>query len=84
MAEMPRTGYVSEIFGPCACRNCKHYVQTAKGIGCNQHDIIEQLGKSTSGLAPVEQGGWCWKYFDPKDKPKPGIGARLAFIGRAS
>lgn len=83
MPGTPKTGYMLAKFGPFMCRCCKHYVTKPNGSGCDGSEVIAELGKGKSGLAPVAPDDCC-NEFSPRDKPKPGIGARLAFIGRAA
>lgn len=76
MPGTPKVGYMPPENGPFACRNCKHYQDTAKGSGCDDKEVAEDLGKGKNGLAPVAPDGCC-NEFEPRSKEKRGFGARL-------
>lgn len=76
----PKVGYAGPDHGPFRCGHCKHYEQTDKGSGCNDKEVIAELGKGKSGLAAVDPNGCC-NEFDDGDHKKKSLGARLISIG---
>ena len=71
-------GYMPPENGPFKCANCRHYQDTAKGSGCNDKEVIADLGAGKNGLAAVAPEGCC-NEFQPKQK-RSGFGAKLVRI----
>jgi hypothetical protein len=65
--------------GPFRCGCCVHYQDKKDGSGCNQKEVVAELGKGKNGLAPVARDGCCNEFL-PDKKPK-GIGMRLMKLG---
>lgn len=65
MPGTPKVGYMPPVSGGFRCENCKHYKEQGKGSGCNQKEVIAELGAGKAGLAAVDPNGCC-NEFDPK------------------
>lgn len=62
-------GYLPPSQGPFRCANCAHF--SAKG--CDQKEVIADLGANKDGLATVESDGCC-NEFEKKS------GSRIAML----
>jgi hypothetical protein len=69
----PQTGYMPPSCGPFRCDHCEHYQVKADGSGCDQEDVVKELGAGKNGLAPVDDGGCCNMYEPAKPEPIPFI-----------
>lgn len=70
----PKVGYMPPTCGPFRCDNCKHYQVKPDGSGCDDKEVIADLGKGKNGLAPADPGGCC-NEFETKPAPKFDFGA---------
>lgn len=78
MPGTPEAGYMPPENGPFKCANCKHFHPSVSG--CDDDEVIEDLGKNKQGFAPVKAEGCC-NEFEPKAKEKRGgFGAKLVKI----
>jgi hypothetical protein len=82
MPGTPKVGYMPPVDGGFRCRNCKHYKTKDNGTGCDQKEVIAELGAGKAGLAPVDENGCC-NEFEPKDRPKDDPGSRMLEIVRS-
>ena len=68
-------GYMPPEAGPFACRHCTHYKNTPTGSGCDDREVVRDLGQGKSGLAPVSPDGCC-NEFKPIER-RSSIGMTL-------
>jgi hypothetical protein len=71
---MPGTkeaGYMPPVAGGFKCENCIHLTPQ----GCNEDEVIEDLGANKDGKADVNPQGCC-NFFNPKRTR--GIGKHFA------
>lgn len=80
MPGTPKVGYMKPVPGGFRCGNCKHFKETPKGTGCDDKEVIAELGAGKAGLAAVDESGCC-NEFDPK--PQDSFGMKLMQIGKA-
>ncbi len=78
MAGTPRAGYLPPKDGPFKCSNCRHFQPSVSG--CDDKEVIADLGRGKSGYADVEAEGCCNEF---KSKGKRGIGQGLLKIWKA-
>jgi hypothetical protein len=81
MLGTPKVGYMGPDAGPFRCGSCNHYKETDKGSGCNQKEVIAELGAGKTGLAAIDQDGCC-NEFEPKERPKDDPASRMLEIVR--
>lgn len=74
MPGTPKVGYMGPDQGPFSCSNCKHYQDKKDGSGCNQSEVIAELGKGENGLAPVSPQGCCNEF-----EKRKGMGDMFVF-----
>lgn len=79
--ETNQVGYMGPDSAPFACRYCKHYQDRESGSGCDDKEVIHDLGKGKNGLAPVSPDGCC-NEFKPRENNACCIGMKLVQIGR--
>ena len=70
----PKVGYMPPVPGGFRCANCKHFQVKKDGTGCDQKEVIAELGAGKNGLAPVDDDGCCDE-FEPR--PPEGIAAKF-------
>ena len=74
-------GYMGPESGPFACRHCTHYQDKDNGSGCDDKEVIAELGRGRNGLAPVSPDGCC-NEFKPQEKSRCCVGMKLVQMGR--
>lgn len=74
MAGTPKVGYMPPVMGGFRCGNCVHYDKTKTGSGCNDKEVIAELGAGKNGLAAVDEGGCC-NEFKPQPEAKDMMGS---------
>lgn len=79
MAGTPKVGYMQPVPGGFRCGNCVHYDQTKTGSGCNDKEVIAELGAGKNGLAAVDENGCC-NEFNPQKQTKDGMGSASSML----
>lgn len=79
MPGTPKVGYMPPVYGGFRCGNCDHYKEKDNGSGCNQKEVIAELGAGRAGLAAVDESGCC-NEFDPKKTTANDPGMRMLSI----
>ena len=76
MPGTPKVGYMGPESGPFCCSRCKHYKVRNDGSGCDQKEVVAELGKGKNGLAPVDPQGCC-NEFEPRPYTSGGLGLHI-------
>lgn len=79
MPGTPKVGYMPPVPGGFRCENCIHFKVTKQGSGCNQKEVIAELGAGKEGLAAIDPNGCC-NEFEP-GKPKT-LGEHFVALAR--